>query len=82
MTTTQSALITGASAGLGAIHADPDLVDAALAGLDGSEIVTMPSLRDVADWHACKAARLILASGLSGDTPAPRYRVGASVVGA
>jgi uncharacterized protein len=52
-----------------------DLVDAALAGLDSGETVTMPSLRDVADWHAYTTARLRLASGLSRDTPAPRYRV-------
>jgi uncharacterized protein len=51
-----------------------DLVDAALAGLDIGETVTMPSLRDVADWQAYDAARKKLASGLSRDTPAPRYR--------
>ncbi len=51
-----------------------DLVDAALAGLDGGETVTIPSLPDIADWQAYEAARLKLASGLSRDTPAARYR--------
>jgi short-subunit dehydrogenase len=55
-----------------------DLVDAAIAGLDSGETVTMPSLRDVADWQAYDAARKKLASGLSRDTPAPRYRVTAA----
>ena len=52
-----------------------DMVDAALVGLDIGENVTMPSLRDVADWKAYEAARQTLAAGLSRDTPAPRYRV-------
>ena len=34
-----------------------DLVDAALAGLDQGELVTIPSLPDAADWHAYEAAR-------------------------
>ena len=55
-----------------------DMVDAALAGLDSGETVTIPSLRDVADWQAYEAARLKMASGLSHDTPAARYRVGAA----
>ena len=55
-----------------------DLVDAALAGLDIGETVTMPSLRDVADWQAYDTARKKLAAGLSRDTPAPRYRVAAA----
>lgn len=52
-----------------------DLVDAALAGFDAGEVVTIPSLPDVADWQAFEAARLKLLPNLSRNTPAPRYRV-------
>jgi len=34
-----------------------DLVDAAIAGLDLSEQVTIPSLPDIADWQAYETAR-------------------------
>jgi uncharacterized protein len=57
-----------------------DLVDAALTGLDSGETVTMPSLPDIADWRAYEKARKKLASGLSRDTPAPRYKVAAAGV--
>ena len=33
------------------------MVDAALAGLDRGEIVTIPSLPDIAQWEAYEAAR-------------------------
>lgn len=33
------------------------MVDAALAGLDMGEFVTIPSLPDIADWQAYEAAR-------------------------
>lgn len=53
---------------------DPhDLVDAALAGFDAGELVTIPSLPDIADWNAFLAARLALEPGLSLSTPAARY---------
>lgn len=55
-----------------------DLVDAALAGLDQGELVTIPSLPDVADWHAMEEARRQLAPNLSRTRPAGRYRVGAA----
>jgi uncharacterized protein len=51
-----------------------DLVDAALAGLDQGETVTIPSLPDAAKWHAYDAARQALLPGLSRKAPAPRYR--------
>ena len=51
-----------------------DMVDAALAGLDQGELVTIPSLPDVADWHAYEAARQKLMPNLSRKTPAARYR--------
>lgn len=50
-----------------------DLVDAALAGLDQGEDVTIPSLPDRADWEACTAARLKLGPQLSLRHPAARY---------
>ncbi|WBV45470.1 SDR family oxidoreductase [Pseudoroseomonas cervicalis] len=50
------------------------MVDAALAGLDAGELVTIPSLPDMADWQALETARLALGPNLSRDIPAPRYR--------
>lgn len=52
-----------------------DLVDAALAGLDQGETVTIPSLRDTADWDALEAARLKVTQNISRDRPAKRYRI-------
>jgi short-subunit dehydrogenase len=52
-----------------------EMVDAALAGLDRGELVTIPSLPDTADWEAFEAARLNLLPNLSLSSPAPRYRV-------
>lgn len=52
-----------------------DLVDAALAGFDAGELVTIPSLPDAGDWAAFEAARLKLAPNLSRRLPAGRYRV-------
>src|SRR5215831_15376777 len=42
-----------------------EMVDAALVGLDRRELVTMPSLPDMADWQAYTAARLPLGPNLS-----------------
>lgn len=50
------------------------MVDAALAGLDQGELVTIPSLPDVADWQAYEAARQKLIPNLSRSMPAARYR--------
>jgi short-subunit dehydrogenase len=49
------------------------MVDAALAGLDQGEIVTLPSLPDASDWQAYEAARQKLLPNLSRKSPAPRY---------
>jgi len=51
-----------------------DLVDAALAGLDAGETVTIPTLPDPADWAALEAARHRLRPHLSNREAAPRYR--------
>ncbi len=45
-------------------------MDAALAGLDQGEFVTIPSLPDAADWDAYEAARQKLIPNLSLSTPA------------
>jgi uncharacterized protein len=50
-----------------------DLVDAALAGLDQGEFVTIPSLPDAADWDAYEAARQKLIPNVSLSTPPSRY---------
>ncbi|WP_372781481.1 SDR family NAD(P)-dependent oxidoreductase [Phenylobacterium sp.] len=52
-----------------------ELVDAALAGLDKGELVTIPSLLDPAEWDAFEAARVTLSPNLSHAHPAPRYGV-------
>jgi len=54
-----------------------DLVDAALAGLDSGESVTIPSLPDLQEWNAYEAARQALVPKLSRNTPAARYGAGA-----
>jgi hypothetical protein len=56
-----------------------ELVDAALAGLDRGELITIPSLLDPAEWDAFQAARLKMAPNLSNAHPAPRYAVRATV---
>lgn len=53
-----------------------DMVDAALAGLDLGERVTIPSLPDPVDWARFDDARLALGPNLSLARPATRYRFG------
>lgn len=55
-----------------------DMVDAALAGLDQGELITIPSLPDAADWQAYEAARQKLMPNLSLKVPAVRYRTRAA----
>ncbi|MDR4307599.1 SDR family oxidoreductase [Chelatococcus sambhunathii] len=54
------------------------MVDAALAGLDLGEVVTIPSLPDVGQWEAFEAARAALGPNLSRREPASRYLAAAS----
>jgi uncharacterized protein len=54
-----------------------DLVDAALAGFDHGELVTIPSLPEVADWNAFEHARQALGPNLSHSKPAKRFRASA-----
>ncbi len=52
-----------------------NLVDAALAGLDAGELVTIPSLHDGDAWTQWEADRRELSKKFSNATPAPRYGV-------
>jgi short-subunit dehydrogenase len=50
-----------------------DMVDAAIAGFDQGEFVTIPSLPDVEQWHVYESARQALIPNLSLAVPASRY---------
>ena len=52
-----------------------DMVDAALAGLDQGEIITIPALADDAEWNRFEAARRAMISRLSSAVPASRYNI-------
>jgi short-subunit dehydrogenase len=52
-----------------------DMVDAALAGLDQGELVTIPALPEQSEWNTYEAARRAMSGKLSNATPASRYRV-------
>lgn len=52
-----------------------DLVDAALAGLDLGETVTIPSLANRAEWDRYEAARRAMSDKLSSAIAAPRYNL-------
>jgi uncharacterized protein len=51
-----------------------EMVDAALAGLDIGELVTIPSLPDIAEWSRFNDARLAMGPNLSLAHAATRYR--------
>jgi len=52
-----------------------DVVDAALAGLDQGELVTLPSLHDAEAWTQFEAGRRALSKKFGNSVPAPRYRI-------
>ena len=52
-----------------------DMVDAALAGFDQRELLTIPALPDAADLQAYEAARQKMMPNLSRSEPAARYRL-------
>jgi short-subunit dehydrogenase len=51
-----------------------EMVDAALAGLDAGEPITIPALPDMGEFEAYNAARLKMAPNLSRDHAAARYK--------
>jgi hypothetical protein len=53
-----------------------DMVDAALAGLDRGELVTIPPLQDGDEWTRFEAARRTLSQHFGHSVPAARYRIG------
>ena len=59
----------------GTVMSPEDVVDAALAGLEQGEVVTIPGLPDVAEWKTFDAARHTLVGHARTATPAARYRV-------
>lgn len=59
----------------GHIMTPEDCVDAALAGLDMGEAVTLPSVENFAFFSAYDAARSALAEASHSGTPASRYRL-------
>jgi len=52
-----------------------EMVDAALAGFDQGERITLPALPDTADWQRLAKARGDLQPNLSRKHPAPRYEI-------
>ena len=57
-----------------------DMVDAALAGLDQGELVTIPPLQDSREWIRFEEARRAFNGKLSNRNPAPRYGVGVPAI--
>lgn len=68
-------------AGRSALKTDPrtmsaeHLVDAALAGLDQGETVTIPGLQDIQDWNLWEAARKAMGPKFGHAIPSPRYEL-------
>jgi short-subunit dehydrogenase len=58
----------------GSVMSPEELVDAALAGLDQGELVTLPSLANVGDWERFEQARIALEKNLSLDRAGDRYK--------
>ena len=52
-----------------------DVVEAALAGLDHGEVVTIPSLPDKAEWDRYDAARRAMSGRLSRVVAVRRYDI-------
>ncbi|AGN88030.1 SDR family oxidoreductase [Enterobacter sp. R4-368] len=57
----------------GSVMTSEELVDAALAGLDQGELVTIPPVEDLQLWDNWEAARLALFSASRNGKPASRY---------
>jgi short-subunit dehydrogenase len=52
------------------------MVDAALAGLDQGELVTIPGLHDGDQWTRFESARRAISKRFGNSAPAPRYGIG------
>ena len=55
------------------VMSSEDLVDAAIAGLELGEFVTIPALEEAGQWNTYEAARQAMFGKLSRNVPAPRY---------
>jgi short-subunit dehydrogenase len=55
-----------------------DMVDAALAGFDANEVVTIPPLQDGADWERFESSRLAFGNKFQHSQPGSRYLAHAS----
>ena len=53
-----------------------DMVDAALAGLDLGELITIPPLHDNDEWIRFESSRRALSQRFGNSVPAPRYGIG------
>jgi hypothetical protein len=51
------------------------MVDASLAGLDQGELITIPSLPDLADWERFETARKALGPNVTHKHSAARYGI-------
>ena len=60
------------------VMSSKDLVDAALAGLDRGELITIPPLHDIDLWNRYDAARRAFDGKLSSKDPAARYALQAA----
>jgi short-subunit dehydrogenase len=60
----------------GIVMSAEDMVDAALAGLDQGELVTLPSLHEGDEWTRFETARRTISQRFGNSVPAPRYRTG------
>lgn len=56
-----------------------DMVDAALAGFDAGEVVTIPPLQDGSEWTAYVAARRTMSGHFRHAKPGPRYLRGQGI---
>jgi uncharacterized protein len=63
-----------ASLNQAAVMSAEDLVDAALAGFDKGEAITLPSVHDASLWDKFDQARTALFAATQTGEPAPRYR--------
>jgi hypothetical protein len=80
---TRTALWDGSGVELNSLPADMvmevgEMVDAALAGFDQGERVTVPSLPDAGDWQRLDKVRQDLRPNLSHRHSAPRYKISAT----